>query len=86
MRALLMSNSTNAGGGSWNMPRAVARAVGRGEPSGFRTLRLSDHDGTPKRSPGAVPLVDVVGAHTLSLAEIKTAPAYFVGGATRSGS
>jgi dipeptidase E len=82
MRALLMSNSTNAGGrllGHCQEPlrellRDVARLV-------FVPFALADHDGYTEEVRQALSgLVDVVGAHTLSLAEIETAPAYFVGG------
>ena len=82
MRALLMSNSTNAGGRLLEHAQGPLRELLVGVSRlVFVPFALSDHDGYTEEVRQALsPLVDVVGAHTLSLAEIKTAPAYFVGG------
>jgi dipeptidase E len=82
MRALLMSNSTNAGGRLLgHAHEALSELLGGVDRLVFVPFALSDHDGYTEEVRQALShLVDVVGAHTLSLAEIETAPAYFVGG------
>jgi dipeptidase E len=77
-----MSNSTNAGGQflehAYETLRELLRQVSH---LVFVPFALADHDAYTEQVRQALSqLVNVVGAHTLSLAEIETAPAYFVGG------
>lgn len=82
MRALLMSNSTNAGGSFLEHARdALSRLLAGTSPLVFVPFALADHDGyTDEVRQALSGVVDVVGAHTLSLAQVGTASAYFVGG------
>lgn len=82
MRALLMSNSTNPGGSFLEHARQELSELLRGVSTlVFVPFALADHDGyTDEVRQALSSLIDVVGAHTLSLADLELAPAYFVGG------
>jgi dipeptidase E len=77
-----MSNSTNAGQKLLEHAREALRELLRqASHLVFVPFALADHDGYTEEVRQALShVVDVVGAHTLSLAELETAPAYFVGG------
>jgi dipeptidase E len=82
VRALLLSNSTNAG----SQPLEHARDAIAAFLDGVGTLvfvpwALADHDGyTAEAREALAGVVEVVGAHTVSLAELRTAEAVYVGG------
>jgi dipeptidase E len=82
MRALLLSNSTNPG----EAELAHAHEAIRSCLDGARTLvfvpyALADHDASTALSRDALRgIVDVVGAHTLSLEDLSAADAFYVGG------
>lgn len=82
MRALLLSNSTNAGGQMLEHAReAVADLLSGIEILVFVPYALRDWDGyTEKSRRSLAGICEVVGLHQLRPAEAEQAPAFFVGG------
>jgi dipeptidase E len=77
-----MTNSSNPGGQPLEHAReALSRLLAEAGSLVFVPFALADHDGYTAQVRQALSgVVDVVGAHTLSLAQFAAAPAYFVGG------